>query len=317
MKKNCILVTGSSGFVASDLIPRLNEFEVIGIDITKNNNTNFSLDISSNEIRTLASKINEKFTVVNLAASRFDFGASAEDYYKLNVKCHEKFLNHLLPAKIERFIHISSVASIDGRHIPYNDGLNCDDAYRSTKYLQEKIIYKWALKNNIELIILYPSAVFSPNYRSDTNIGKLQKISKLLPFVPVISIKKSLTFLPDFNKFLIKSINKKIPPGNYLTINKPTITVTEILDALSDGSKIKIKIPFIKEILTLTSNLIFIFSFFGKFDLKLMPNRVLKLFSDTSYENIDNYQIDCDEYIMHSNKNLSDILSTINNDREK
>ena len=45
-----------------------------------------------------------------------------------------------------------------------------------------------------------------------------------------------------------------------------------------------------------------------------MPNRVLKLFSDTSYENIDNYQIDCDEYIMHSNNNLSDILSTINND---
>ena len=67
-------------------------------------------------------------SVVNLAAARFDFGATARDYFHLNVKCHESFLKSLIDIKVKKFVHVSSVASFDGRYIDYSEKLNCDEA---------------------------------------------------------------------------------------------------------------------------------------------------------------------------------------------
>ena len=96
---------------------------------------------------------------------------------------------------------------MDGKNISYSDNLNCDDAYRATKYIQETLIENWCDINNIELTILYPSAIFSNDIRSDTNIGKLQSISQYIPFIPKIDNFKSLTYLLNFlNLFLIQRL---------------------------------------------------------------------------------------------------------------
>ena len=112
-----VLVTGSSGYVASELVPLLKETcEVIGVDLRPSELTNWVVDIASsdfcNKLRGLSKSA---VSIVNLAAARFDLGAKAEDYYRLNVADQEIFLNSLDTIEIERFIHISSVASIDGR----------------------------------------------------------------------------------------------------------------------------------------------------------------------------------------------------------
>ena len=54
------------------------------------------------------------------------------------------------------------------------------------------------------------------------------------------------------------------------------------------------------------------FGCFGRIDLKLTPNRVVKLFSDTSYADLENYDIDIEEYSSGSKKTLSDILLEFN-----
>ena len=156
-----ILVTGSSGYVASFLIPNISKhMKVFGIDISENMLTDLKCDIAEDSLKSSLFHLKEqKLTIINLAAARFDFGAVAEDYYNLNVLSHEKFLQSLRGFNVRKFIHVSSVAAFDG-NIRYSDKLNCDDAYRATKYLQEVKIQKWCSENNIELIILYPSAIF-------------------------------------------------------------------------------------------------------------------------------------------------------------
>lgn len=314
MDNDPIVVTGSSGYVASDLIPRLKKsHEVFGVDLCSSENTAVLANIGSQEFSEFIDNLcHVKATVINLAAARFDYGATAADYYSLNVSCHERFLNSLENLNIKRFIHISSVASFDGRYIDYSNQLNCDDAYRSTKYLQEILVQKWCEHRGIELLILYPSAIFSSEPRADTNIGKLQSISKFIPFIPKIDVVKSLTYLPNFSTFIIDSIFNEIASGKYLTIDKPSLTVSKMMQVISDRRLREINIPFLSLILKMLSILLHILGFFGRVDLKLTPNRVVKLFSDTAYSDIKYEDIDSETYSYRNVENLPEILSNLN-----
>ena len=310
--KICI-VTGSSGFVASNLIPELKKIiNVIGIDITNSSYTDYCIDIGDNDLEGILQNYSDhNITIINLAAARFDFGSEPDDYYYKNVQSTELFLKCIDKYNISKFIHMSSVASFDGKHLEYSKKLSCDDAYRVTKNLQENIIINWCTKNNIKHFIIYPSAIFLNKHRSDTNIGKLQNISKYLPFIPNIDVKKSLTFLPFLTNFVIQCINDRLSDGKYLTIERPVKTVTEILRLNIKRKLIVVKIPFLKYILFLISYTLYIFGGFGKIDMKLTPNRVVKIFKNTSYDNIKS--IDTHTY----NKiNSTDIAKIFNNEGE-
>lgn len=305
-----ILVTGSSGFVASALVPWIRKTnKVIGIDLRPSDLTDWVMDISSTDFSVeLAKFSDQEISIVNLAAARFDFGAKADDYYRLNVVAHSEFLESLESISIKKFVHISSVASIDGSRISYSTELDCDDAYRSTKFRQEKLIRDWCVKQDIELVVLYPSAIFSDDSRSDTNIGKLQSISRFIPFIPIIDVAKSLTYLPNFSRFIIDSVVNEIPAGNYLTIEKPTLTVSRMIQIISGRPIRLIRVPFLPLILKMVAKFLYVLGLFGKIDLKLTPNRVIKLFSDTSYSNINCEDIDSEIYADRNVQKLPEIL---------
>ena len=309
--KKSILITGSSGYVASCLFSSLNVKDgIYGVDLFDSKNTHLQADIQSCRFKNFVKRFqDDEIIIINLAAARFDFGAVALDYYKLNVDCHNFFLQYLSKYNVKKFVHVSSVAALDGRNIPYSDKLNCDDAYRSTKYLQEVMIQKWCNENEVELIILYPSAIFSDDPRSDTNIGKLQSVSKYAPFVPKIDVVKSLTYLPNFSKFIVDSVAGEISAGKYLTIEKPSITVSKMIQVISGRSIKLVRIPFLSVILKIIANFFYVLGFFGRIDLKLTPNRVVKLFSDTSYSHVDSMDIDTETYTSRNCEELPEILA--------
>jgi nucleoside-diphosphate-sugar epimerase len=304
-----IFVTGSSGYVGSALVPFIRALdETIGVDLRPSDFTDWVMDIASSDFRKELDKFaDSEILIVNLAAGKFDFGVEAEVYFRLNVLVHEQFLKSLESFRIKKFVHVSSVASIDGRKISYSSDLDCDDAYRSTKFLQEKLIQDWCVKRNIELVMLFPSAIFSTQARSDTNIGKMQKLSRFLPFIPNIPVDKTLTFLPNFSKFIIEALKGNLSSGNYLTVEEPVLSVTEMIKVLSGGNKRVINIPFFRSVLSVIADFLYMLGGFGKVDLKLTPNRVVKLFSSTLYD-VSDLGIDSSTYGAYSSSDLRYVL---------
>ena len=279
---NNLVVTGSSGFVAAEVIPRLStHYRILGIDKTPGNHTTCVKRLSST--KNIKRSEHSNLSVLHLAAARFDHGATAAQYYRDNVEETRQFLKKLDPQSVHCFVHVSSVAAFDGSKIKYSERLSCDDAYRCTKHLQERLITDWALENKVRLYVLYPSAIFSQDIRLDTNIGKLQKLTNFLPVAPKLSVKKSLTYLPNFAAFIENCLNGHHKPGFYLTLEQPTLTVTEIISSISKRKLIQVNIPFLQSILKVSSYFLWLISVGGRFDLKLTPNRVVKLFSNTEY----------------------------------
>jgi len=309
-----IIATGSSGYVASDLIPRLRaQGNITGIDQTLSGRTDVNISIESDALSGWLSRFDgEDVVVINLAAARFDFGATPKDYFRLNVECHAKFLESLEVCEVRRFIHISSVAALDGRNVRYSERLNCDDAYRATKYLQEELIRDWCDDRGIELSVVYPSAIFSRDARSDTNIGKLQSISKWLPFLPVIDVVKSLTFLPNLSRFIMELAVGGMPAGKYLAVERPSLTVSRMIRIISGRPIRLIRIPYCQGILMTIAGFLHVLGGFGRIDLKLTPNRVVKLFSDTSYSGLGDEIIDEEAYVAHNEDQLEDLLKDLN-----
>ena len=213
--------------------------------------------------------------------------------------------------KVTHFIHVSSVASLDGREIEYAEHLECDNAYRATKYLQEKEIRNWCNNREIGLTVVYPSAIFSDYARADTNIGKLQSVSKFIPFIPKIEVVKSLTHLPFLSQFIVDSVEGDVTEGSYLTIEKPLMFVSSMIQIIAGRPICEIKVPFLPFLLKWFANFLYVIGFFGKFDLKLTPNRVTKLFTDTSYSHIDLVGIDTTKYNSRNTQQLTEVLATL------
>ena len=127
----------------------------------------------------------------------------------------------------------------------------------------------------------------------------------LFLFIPKIEVTKSLTYLPFFQKFIIDLVAGEISTGKYLTIEKPSLTVSNMIQVISGRSIKLVHIPFFSGILKIIANFLYVMGFFGRIDLKLTPNRVVKLFSDTSYSNVDSMDIDTDTYASRNCEELS------------
>lgn len=278
-----LLVTGSSGYVGSLLLPLLKKrHNVMAIDMVMGEHTDIASDIAADD---LGDKLNsdENYIVIHCAAARFDYGISADVYFEENVIKTRAFLKTLSALNVTQFVHISSVAAIDGKAIAYHDGLDCDNAYRSTKYLQQCEVVNWCMQNNVAWDVVMPSAIYDDTPRSDTNIGKLQSITRLVPLLPKIEVKKSLTYLPRFCAFIEQLIGKS-GSSYYLTIERPVQTVTETMRDQAGRKVWAVPVPGLKIVLFLLSWMSLGLALLVGRDPILTPSRVIKLFSDTSYD---------------------------------
>lgn len=278
-----ILVTGSSGFVAENLLPKIKMDGLITIDKTPGESTMHVIDLNdSKSISKIIKNINEPYTLIHLAAARSDFGITPEEYYRNNVEATENLLISLQQNKPRNVIHVSSVASIDGATIAFQSNLKSDDAYRATKFIQETLVIDWAKRHDVGCHVLLPSAIFDASARLDTNIGRLIRAVRALRVFPCIDTKKSITLLDNFTDFILMALFLRIPSGKYLTIESPVLSINEMVLSLNPNITL-LKIPFLKMGLLVVALFLENVGLLFKFEPKLTRNRVYKLYKSTDY----------------------------------
>jgi len=306
---NNILITGACGYVGKALVPKLKHTNLVSIDrfyddkIHHQSNRFFCDDL--NGLSSDAESFLESFSgkIIHLAAARTD-DSIQETYEKDNVKATQALIKNLNPKKINLFIHVGSVAAIDGKFLDQNRAniTSPDDWYRVSKYQQQLHIESWAKSNNVPLVILAPSAIYDNDAKKNsTNIGRLEKAVSLFKVVPEINILKSLTSMSNFIKAIVCLVNRKTENtsdidtdlvNRYLIIDKPIMTVTEICKN-KFKARLVIRIPKLKTLLLIISGFI---SLMGL--CKIIPlskERIIKLYKPTDYKDEIGYKEWLDE----------------------
>lgn len=285
-----VLLTGASGYVGKAFIERAEGLDITSIDRVIDNSIRAKcstcIEADLNELSENQKDLLQDFEgiVIHLAAARSD--EETENVYERdNLKATNGLLSALDGQKILKFIHVGSVAAIDGEQL-YREAIvpsNSDDWYRLTKYRQQVLVSEWSQLFDIPLTILAPSAIYDANAGANsTNIGRLEGLVSNLKLAPSINVLKSLTAMD----LIVEAINTTIfvdgksNHEKYLVIDRPTKTVTEICQDKFEA-RVVVRVPFLKNLLLLVA---FILKTLGlKRKIPLTRERVLKLYKSTNY----------------------------------
>jgi|TARA_Y100001949_G_scaffold152014_1_gene138137 UDP-glucose 4-epimerase len=209
-----ILVTGSSGFVAQSLIPKLEKlgFDVIGLDWKNGEHTKIIHDISKSlEIE------DDIDVVIHLAARLEHEKCSKEEFFKTNVDGTEQVLN-LAHSKNAYFIYVSTTAIYGSPECPITENTPIDPNgdYALTKWNGEKICKEYE-NNGLEVTIIRSGPILGQRRLGiyKTIFKNLQNNSSI-PILGDGDNRLSLVHVEDLVDFLIYLGKNKKPR---LTVN--------------------------------------------------------------------------------------------------
>ena len=235
-----ILVTGSSGFVAQSLIPKLEKlgFDVIGLDWKNGEHTRIIHDISKSlEIE------DDIDVVIHLAARLEHEKCSKEEFFKTNVDGTEQVLN-LAHSKNAYFIYVSTTAIYGSPECPITENTPIDPNgdYALTKWNGEKICKKYE-NNGLEVTIIRSGPILGQRRLGiyKTIFKNLQNNSSI-PILGDGDNRLSLVHVEDLIDFLIYLRKNKKPR---LTVNfggKIPGSVNQIIQELIRYGQSKSKI---------------------------------------------------------------------------
>jgi nucleoside-diphosphate-sugar epimerase len=242
-QKKKVLVIGSSGFVASHLIPKLIDMGWIvhGLDIRPMPVTivhKFFLgDVRQKESVLQAMKGCN--LVINLAAEHRDDVVPITLYDEVNVLGARIVCEVAELLGVGRQIFTSSVA-VYGEHLsPMGEDTRHDffNDYGRTKHLAELEYLHWQKRTNCKLVIVRPTVIFGPGNRG--NVYNLLKQLKYGPFVMIGDglNRKSMAAVEnvaDFLSFLSEgSFDLEIV--NYA--DKPDFSMNELVQFVNQSLK--------------------------------------------------------------------------------
>ena len=235
-----ILVTGSSGFVAQSLIPKLEKlgFDVIGLDWKNGEHTKIIHDISKSlEIE------DDIDVVIHLAARLEHEKCSKEEFFKTNVDGTEQVLN-LAHSKNAYFIYVSTTAIYGSPECPITENTPIDPNgdYALTKWNGEKICKEYE-NNGLEVTIIRSGPILGQRRLGiyKTIFKNLQNNSSI-PILGDGDNRLSLVHVEDLVDFLIYLGKNKKPR---LTVNfggKIPGSVNQIIQELIRYGQSKSKI---------------------------------------------------------------------------
>ena len=251
MKK--IILTGSTGFIGSELLKELSKNYKIYITlraktkkITNNKNV---VKIFFNNYEVLSKKLKKlKVNAVIHCATHYVKHHKFEDLKKLsdsNILFGNVLLENLEYMGVKKFINFSTVwENYDGKK---DNNFNLYSVYKSN-FTRIMNFYKKKL-NNISFLNLTISDTFGGNDKRNKIINILKNNYKKNLQTKIISKNLYLNLLNvvDINNALILILKNKYKSGSYLLSNKNDFKIINIIKQLNKISEKKIKVKWLSD----------------------------------------------------------------------
>ncbi len=246
-----INIIGGSGFIGKNIQDKLIEENInfCILDQRKGSETKDiffkKCDVTNKD--DLNNSIDENSILINLAAEHKDNVFPISKYYEVNVEGAKNICQAAESKNVKQIIFTSTVAVYgfaedytdeNGKINPFND-------YGKSKFEAEKVYENWQKKDpeNRSLVIIRPTAVFGEENRGNVfNLFK-QINSKNFIMIGDGNNKKSIAYVRNVADFIIFAIkfNSGIHIYNY--IDKPDLTMNELVSLAQNELSIK---PFLK-----------------------------------------------------------------------
>ena len=225
-----LLITGSNGFLAKQLIFFLPNYNFKTLSRT---NSNFNIDLSNS-----VPIFNETFELVIHAAGKAHSTPKTQEdkdtFYITNVNGTQNLLTGLLNNLPKQFVYISSVSVyglIQGQNITENTTLLANDPYGKSKIDAEFVVKKWCEEHNVICTILRLPLVVGEN--PPGNLGAMIRgINKHYYFnIAGGNAKKSMVLASDIAKFILKAAQVggtyNLTDGIHPTFNALSILISQ------------------------------------------------------------------------------------------
>jgi len=216
-----IFLTGSTGFVGSNLITFLNKKYPI-FNYCKNN----------------LIKINQN-TIIHLAGKAHDLKNTSDpdEYYQVNTELTKKVFDAFLASDARVFITLSSVKAVadhvDGelseQHQP-----NPITHYGKSKLLAEQYIFSIEIPKDKRVYVLRPCMIHGLGNKGNLNL-LYKLVSKNIPW-PLGAFENRRSFCSINNlTFIIKELieREEIPSGIYNVADDEPISTNELIDLIA------------------------------------------------------------------------------------
>lgn len=233
-----IILTGSTGFVGTNLIKYFKKYNIEIISVYRNNFESFlskHIFIKDDIILHLAGLAHDTNNVLD-----------PKKYYLVNTELTIKLFDVYLNSKASNFIFLSSIKAVADESTELIDELYLPTPttpYGRSKKLAEDYINENGNKSNKKYIILRPTMIHGPGNKG--NLNSLNNLIKMrIPWLlGSFENKRSLCSIDNLLFILKKLIyNIHIPSGTYNICDDLPLSTNEMVKILATSNNTKIKI---------------------------------------------------------------------------
>lgn len=232
-KSRKILISGSSGFIGSNLLPKLciENYQIIAITRSKDISKFFQHEnlkwISSDDMIISEDILKSCDTLIHLASAGVD---QEENYnlvelFKVNVINSYQLILNCLNQGFKRIIYIGScfefgyMANIKGKPLSVYDALMPKDQYSATKAALTSLLYPLTKYFKSEIRIIRAFNIYGPNEKENRLYPTLMQSIKYKKEVSITkgSQKKYFTHVSCLVDSIIRILKKK-PKESYFSL---------------------------------------------------------------------------------------------------
>jgi len=240
-----VLVTGSSGFVGTHLVPELQQHgaRVIGIDREdppEHSQPDLFIRGDLNESSVTEEGMCEADIVYHLAAAKDDWGISREEYIQENVGVTETLLDSARRHGVKDHVFYSTVAVHGtGPEPKLEDSPYAPEIPYGESKVKAEHVYQ-AFSSDVpdaRILILRPSAIYGRHQPWRTNVHRLIESIYLRRFVMIGdgNARKTTSYVENLiaaNRFLVERLDPGIQ--TYIYVDEPIMPTARLVNWIYD-----------------------------------------------------------------------------------